>query len=93
MALRIDRSDRIKAWLLSMPAFLLYSAVLIYPIIQVFRMSFYAWNGIPASPMRFVGFNNYKAFLTDARFLIALKNVGIFILSGFFVFFPGQSEI
>ena len=73
MALRIDRSDRIKAWLLSMPAFLLYSAVLIYPIIQVFRMSFYAWNGIPASPMRFVGFNNYKAFLTDARFLIALK--------------------
>lgn len=88
MALRIDRSDRIKAWLLSMPAFLLYSAVLIYPIIQVFRMSFYAWNGIPASPMRFVGFNNYKAFLTDARFLIALKNVGIFILSGFFVIFP-----
>ncbi len=88
MALRIDKTDRIKAWFLSLPALLLYSAVLIYPIIQVFRMSFYSWNGIPASPMRFVGLLNYKAFLSDARFLIALKNVGIFILSGFLVIFP-----
>lgn len=74
--------------LLSLPAFILYSLILIYPMISVFQMSLFKWNGIPSSPMEYVGIQNYLAFFGDSKFYTAAKNVGIFILSGFVIILP-----
>ena len=82
------KKQKIEGMLLSLPALLLYSFIFIYPLITVFRLSLYKWNGIPSSPLQYVGLNNYMALLRDPRFLIALKNVGIFILSGVFLILP-----
>ena len=74
--------------LLSIPAFAIYSFIFIYPMISVFRLSFYKWNGIPNSPLEHVGFQNFINVFRDARFFIAAANVGIFILSGFLIILP-----
>lgn len=68
--------------LLSLPAFLLYSCVFIYPMVSVFRLSFFKWNGIPNSPLQYIGLRNYTALFKDPKFFTALTNVGIFVLSG-----------
>lgn len=73
---------------LSLPAFLIYSGILIYPMISVFRLSFFRWNGIPSSPMEWVGLQNYVSFFGDARFQNALWNVVVFMLSGFVLILP-----
>ena len=65
--------------LLSIPAFAIYSFIFIYPMISVFRLSFYKWNGIPNSPLEYVGFKNFVNVFRDARFFTAATNVGIFI--------------
>lgn len=51
-------------------------------------MSFFKWNGIPSSPMQFAGFDNYAAFFSNGKFFIALKNIFIFMLSGFVLILP-----
>lgn len=79
---------KIECVLLSLPAFVLYTCIFIYPIINLFYMSLHKWNGIPNSPMRFVGLNNYILFFSDGKFLIALKNIFIFMLSGFVLILP-----
>lgn len=57
-------------------------------MVSVFRLSFYKWNGIPNSPLQYVGLKNYAALFQDAKFITALTNVGIFILSGFILILP-----
>ena len=74
--------------LLSIPAFAIYSFIFIYPMISVFRLSFYKWNGIPNSPLEYVGIKNFLNVFRDARFFTAATNVGIFILSGFLIILP-----
>ncbi len=53
--------------LLSLPAFLIYSFILIYPMLSLFRLSMYKWNGIPNSPMEWVGFSNYISFFKELQ--------------------------
>ncbi|HCT89925.1 MAG TPA: sugar ABC transporter permease [Lachnospiraceae bacterium] len=84
----MSRKKKAEALLLSLPAFLLYSFIFIYPMISVFRLSLFKWNGIPNSPLEFVGMKNYVALFTDRRFFTALTNVGIFILSGCILILP-----
>lgn len=76
--------------LLSLPAFIIYMFVIVIPMIGVFQMSMYQWNGIPSSPMVWVGFKNYASFFTDQKFLTALRNVVIFMLSGFVLILPAS---
>ena len=84
----MSKRKKFEALLVSLPAFLLYSFVFIYPMITVFRLAFFKWNGIPSSPMQYVGFRNFIAVFNDRKFMIALRNVGIFILSGVFLIIP-----
>ena len=78
-----SKRRKIESIALSLPAFLLYSFIFMYPMVSVFRLSFYKWNGIPNSPLQYVGLKNYAALFQDAKFITALTNVGIFILSLF----------
>ena len=57
-------------------------------MVSVFRLSFYKWNGIPNSPLQYVELKNYAVLFQDAKFITALTNVGIFILSGFILILP-----
>lgn len=82
------RKRKLESIVLSLPAFLLYSFIFIYPMISVFRLSFFKWNGIPNSPLQYVGMKNYFALFRDTKFLTALTNVGIFMLSGFVLILP-----
>lgn len=82
------KKRKLESILLSLPAFLLYSFIFIYPMVSVFRLSLYKWNGIPSSPLEYVGMKNYAALFRDPKFFTALTNVGIFILSGFVLILP-----
>ena len=82
------KRKKLEAIMVSLPAFILYSFIFIYPMVSVFRLAFFKWNGIPSSPLQYVGFRNFIAVFHDRKFMIALRNVGIFILSGVFLIMP-----
>lgn len=48
------------------PAFLIYTVLMIIPILGAFGLSFTSWNGISAD-YNFVGLKNYIAMLSDTR--------------------------
>lgn len=71
-----------KAFLLALPALLLYTCAIIYPIVSMVVTSFFEWNGVPNSPMIFVGIQNYLKFFTDYAAQYAIKNILILMVSG-----------
>lgn len=71
-----------KAFLLALPALLLYTCAIIYPIGSMVVTSFFEWNGVPNSPMIFVGIQNYLKFFTDYAAQYAIKNILILMVSG-----------
>ena len=54
------------------PFILLYTFMMIYPIVQTFFKSFYQWDGINIP--RFIGIENYRGLLSDPNFIPAIKN-------------------
>lgn len=76
------------AVLFVLPAILLYTVLLINPVIQSVRMSFFSWNGIAQSPLVFAGLDNYKELLQSGEFWRALANVGKFLAVGFLLQMP-----
>src|SRR5690242_978443 len=76
------------------PAVLIYSLFMIYPLVDTLRLSFYASAATSAtqdtrSPEVFVGMRNYEQLLTDQqlspRLFGAVKNNVIFFLMHMFV--------
>ncbi len=55
------------------PALVLFAVFMIWPTINVFRMSFYQWSGFSPT-MRFVGLDNFTKLLDDQQFLRAFQN-------------------
>jgi raffinose/stachyose/melibiose transport system permease protein len=62
------------------PAFLIYTALAVVPIVQSINFSFYSWPGIRRIPMKFNGLANYAEMFTSPRFWLSIKNVMWFIL-------------
>lgn len=62
------RTDRAWFVLFTMPLFLIFITVVIIPFIFGIAYSFIEWNGIPADPKVFVGFDNYARIFQDERF-------------------------
>lgn len=63
--------------LLLLPIIIWFAFAILMPIIGAFRYSFYQWSG---GPMKFVGFDNYKALVADEVFRTAFKNNLIIIV-------------
>ncbi|MDD4328020.1 MAG: sugar ABC transporter permease, partial [Eubacteriales bacterium] len=66
------------------PGLIVYTALVVYPIISAMQLSLFRWNGIGEKV--FVGFNNYKALFTDdylmKQFANALINsIKLFLLT------------
>ncbi len=53
-----------------LPPLLLYTYLVIYPVVQAVYFSFYKWNGLGA-PTNFIGLGNYFQLLSDKVFLNA----------------------
>ncbi len=51
------------------PLLFIFATVVIVPFIIGIGYSFVSWDGIPANPKVFVGFDNYAQLLKDNRFL------------------------
>ena len=72
------------AVLFILPAFLLYTAFVIWPSISSLYYSMTNWNGV-SPDIKFVGLLNFKTILTSPRFWNALKNTFLltFVISLF----------
>ncbi|WP_019914657.1 carbohydrate ABC transporter permease [Paenibacillus sp. HW567] len=60
----------------TLPALLLYTIMVFYPIMQTFFRSLYEWDGLTAGT--FIWFDNYKNLFTDSVFYTSLYNGLIF---------------
>jgi ABC-type sugar transport system permease subunit len=58
---------RRKSILFVLPAFIIYTALMIVPIIGAFALSFTNWNGFVQSPIKFIGFRNFTMMMSDVR--------------------------
>lgn len=65
-------SIRIAVIMCLLPALLVYTYVVIVPILGAVRYSLYNWSGGPK--MKFIGFKNYEILLRDKSFWAAFMN-------------------
>ncbi|XVU28014.1 carbohydrate ABC transporter permease [Actinoplanes sp. CA-054009] len=56
-----------------LPALVLFAVFMIWPTVNVFRMSLYQWSGFSPT-MRFVGLDNFTKLLDDPQFIRAFQN-------------------
>ncbi|MFJ3705157.1 MULTISPECIES: carbohydrate ABC transporter permease [unclassified Streptomyces] len=55
------------------PALVLFAVFMVYPTVNVFRMSFYTWSGF-SPDMTFVGLDNFRHLIDDKQFVRAFQN-------------------
>jgi multiple sugar transport system permease protein len=70
---KIRSGTIIRFLVLVFPALAIYSVFMLYPLLNMFRISMFEWNGI-LSKQVYVGLQNYRDLLTSGTFLIAAKN-------------------
>ncbi|MBX7233610.1 MAG: sugar ABC transporter permease [Caldilineales bacterium] len=65
--------DNLTIFLFLLPAFVLFLAFVIYPILQSVYYSLFDWKGLGAAT-NFIGLNNYLNILRDQVFLRSVRN-------------------
>lgn len=70
--LRYRFQKHLIAYLMILPAFILFSMFIIYPILRSFWISLHSWDGI--SEMLWLGLKNYQFVMNDKIFWKALVN-------------------
>jgi multiple sugar transport system permease protein len=68
------------AYLFLAPGFVVFLALIIYPMIKAFQMSFYDWNVVAGAASRFTGWANYQTAFHDPVFWRALQNSAIYMV-------------
>jgi raffinose/stachyose/melibiose transport system permease protein len=64
-----------------LPALLIYGGVVVYPLLSMFYLSAFSWDGV--SPNKaFVGLANFQQLLVDPIFYVTLRNAVIWIVFG-----------
>ncbi|HWE64177.1 MAG TPA: sugar ABC transporter permease, partial [Chloroflexota bacterium] len=62
-----------------LPALLIYAGVVLYPLVSMFYLSTFSWDGL--SPTKtFVGLANFGQIGADPIFFVTLRNAGIWIV-------------
>jgi raffinose/stachyose/melibiose transport system permease protein len=69
-----------KGYAFLIPIFLVLGTFKYVPFFDAVRMSFYDWNG--ANVKDFIGLDNFVRLFQDDTFYAAMKNIGIFMISG-----------
>ena len=62
-----------------LPALILFSTFMIYPTIEVFRMSLFRWGGF-SNNKEFVGLDNFKILWMDENFFRTMQNTILLIV-------------
>lgn len=75
-----DRRDRYLNLVYILPMILVFCIFILYPVIQVIRLSFY--NVKVSGEMVFVGLDNYIKFLKDPDSIMIWKNTASWVLGG-----------
>ena len=72
--------EKIKPYLLLLPAFIGIGAFTIYPVIKAIIWSLYKVNQLNPSKTRFVDLDNFRYLLTNKNFLKTMGNTGVYTL-------------
>jgi raffinose/stachyose/melibiose transport system permease protein len=76
---------RLLPWVFLAPALVIYSVVVVYPMLYSTYLSLFRWDGVAPKKI-FVGWQNYVALLTHNEvFWIALKNNAIWLVAALLV--------
>jgi raffinose/stachyose/melibiose transport system permease protein len=67
-----SRDVRVQGWLFVAPALTAYAVFVLWPVIQTFKYSLYAWDGV--APARWVGLANFTTVFTDHDLLAVLEH-------------------
>lgn len=62
------------------PAFILFSVFMLYPTVNVFRMSLFE-RGAYSATETFVGFDNFKTLFADMRFIRSAQNTLLLVVA------------
>jgi raffinose/stachyose/melibiose transport system permease protein len=81
---RLPGEPRGVAYLYVLPAFAIYAAFNLVPLVQGINISFFDWDGITTG--HWVGLENYRAFFTDP--LIRSSYAHVLVLIVFYSFLP-----
>lgn len=82
---RVRRSPRRRTrailipYLFLAPGFLLFLALIIYPMLKALQMSFYDWNVVAGAASDFTGLTNYRTAVHDPVFWRALTNSAVYM--------------
>ncbi|HAF61461.1 MAG TPA: ABC transporter permease [Anaerolineaceae bacterium] len=66
------RNNTLTAIIFLLPSAVVFIVFVFYPILKAFRLSLFEWNNPSKEPI-FIGLENYKELLSDARFMNSLK--------------------
>lgn len=86
--MKLKRKDYVISVAFLLPALILISCLIIYPICNALVLSFQSWKGIFGTPKKWVGFDNYIGILTNEMFWKSMLNSIWFIVGGFCVLMP-----
>lgn len=81
------RNDRRRflPWVFLAPGLIIYSVVVVYPMLYSAYLSLFRWDGVAPKKI-FVGFQNYVTLLTrNEVFWVALKNNAIWLMAALLV--------
>ena len=67
-----NRSINMTPWLFLLPALIMFTVYVFYPIVQSIALSFYEWDGMGEKV--WVGLSNYTELFDDDNFWVSLKN-------------------
>lgn len=84
---KLKRGDTVAALLLLAPALLVFGALIVYPLVNTLRLSFFDY-GLTSRVREFIGLGNYLELFRDRIFWLALQN-NLIILIGSVLFQVG----
>lgn len=78
---RPSRSKQIYPYVLLTPVLVIMAAVLLYPWIISFLLSFQSWTPLRPAPPQFIGLDNYIRIFTDQSFWASLQNTAVLVIA------------
>lgn len=76
----VRNSENLKAWGFAAPALIVFTLIVVVPVVWSLSLSFYHWGGLGAT--EFIGLDNYRRMMTDRVFWQVLGNNLVFTVLG-----------
>lgn len=64
-----------------LPAFLVYTVLMLYPMVQAVGLSFTDWKGVTFENLHFVGLKNYLDVFSDKQIVISITNTVVYAIA------------